>query len=256
MAPKGITMKNHQNYLSLVPLEERDVIFQTLLNQYGFTLQNVEGDGNCGIYSLMLGLKARGLTPHTMFLSANNMAGAMLYIRKKLQTFMANNRKEIWTKIPKDKDGDVPKGKSTLCTLKDDVYERYEKRLYQESISVERYFYQLRRAKTEHLEDYGLIAAAALYKVTISVVTCNMEEFESFTSIYDGKDYEKLKTIDYHKLKGVRCLSTTEYPSLIELFHDGGHYMYLIRETTSSEAETLTAEFSQLGYETDLKDNE
>ena len=55
---KAVTKINHKNYLFHVPLEEIDKQCQLLLDPFRFTLRNVEGDGNCGIYSLMLGLKA------------------------------------------------------------------------------------------------------------------------------------------------------------------------------------------------------
>ena len=79
-----------------------------------FNVCDVLGDGNCGLYTMLLGLANIGKVPPEVLLDNNNTAAAAYKLRVDLHNQAEKLVNDLWNKIPKDDKDVAPDSKAWL----------------------------------------------------------------------------------------------------------------------------------------------
>ena len=158
----GKSTRLKSTYVDLADGEDYQTI-KFMIQDLNYEVRDVMGDGNCGLYALILGLVNNGKIPKEVLNSNNNLTAAAYKMRTDIHDYMVNSSNALWEKLPKEENGGLPTELVKFMCLCPEESQLNQSRLLHPKITVGQYFEDLREATDEHIEDYGIFGCAALY---------------------------------------------------------------------------------------------
>lgn len=105
----------------------------------------------------------------------------------------------------------------------------------------------MRYCVDEHIDEYGMIAAAAHYNMTTVIIQRTNEESadeEYITTIMDGSNCGQTKMYEHERKEGMHVVNKADFPSLVEIFllrdsENRSHAQYLRRQEVKEMSDTF-----------------
>lgn len=160
----------------------------------------------------------------------------------------------IWKWIPKDESGFILPKYYILMDLSPDKRDIALSRLWCSEFTPEQYYNCLCLSTRDHLDIFGLVGLAGLYKVTIVIYSQNkqfenvpyekkveelIDEYSIYTLCIDGYNATTAHPLQFASMQGLHRLSREDFPMLVELYLHPGHFMAVKRDYSSETTWTL-----------------
>ena len=138
-----------------------------ILERYGIQAREIWGDGSCGMYSILLGLYGMNKVQKVVFQDKDSLAATMLTLRFQAANFIRNAGVKIWNQL-NQKGNDFGEVHYFMGFQEENIPSSVVS-LWNAQLTIDQYLLDLRVFIDEHVSVTGLIAIAALYRITIVI---------------------------------------------------------------------------------------